>query len=127
GGHRFASTMLSFPSALCLGRLDPESAVLAIEEVEAGRHPIGFSRGRMGAREPAQVAQVHVVEQSGFDRHGEVTVVDEVNGVVRLLADGTEWQVAVRTSKSGPRRQSCGETFEKPGVIHEVALAGPVA
>ncbi|WP_110240186.1 sucrase ferredoxin [Nocardioides gilvus] len=127
GGHRFASTLLSFPSGLCLGRLDAESAVLAIEEVEAGRHPIGFSRGRVGASEPAQVAQVHVVEQTGLDRHDEVVVLEEVNGVVRLLADDTEWQVAVRTSKSEPRRQSCGETFEKPGAVHEVVLAGPVA
>lgn len=126
GGHRFASTMLSFPSALCLGRLDPETAVLAIEEIEAGRHPIGFTRGRAGASEPAQVAQVHVVEQTGLDRLDDVVVIEEVNGAVRLLADGSEWQVGVRTSKSEPRRQSCGETFEKPAAVHEVVIAGPV-
>ncbi|QCX26350.1 sucrase ferredoxin [Nocardioides jishulii] len=125
GGHRFASTLLSFPSAVCLGRLDEESAVLAVEELEAGRHPVGFTRGRVGAPEVAQVAQVHVVEQTCLDRLGEVQVVGEDRGIVHVDADGEAWQVAVRTSRSAPRRQSCGETFEKPATVFEVLAAGP--
>ena len=126
GGHRFASTLLTFPSGLCLGRLDPETAQLAIEEIGAGRHPVGFSRGRVGASEVAQVAQVHVVEQTALDGLDEVQVIEEERGVVRLLADGREWQVGVRTTASEPRRQSCGETFEKPAKVHTVFIAGPV-
>ncbi|MBE7325882.1 sucrase ferredoxin [Nocardioides sp. Y6] len=126
GGHRFASTMLHFPSALCLGRLDAETAELTVEEIQAGRHPVGFSRGRVGVSEPAQVAQVHVVEQTALDTLGAVTVLEEERGVVRLSAGGREWQAAVRTTKSDPRRQSCGETFEKPARIHTVVAAGIV-
>lgn len=125
GGHRFASTMIHFPSALCLGRLDAESAPLAVEEIQAGRHPVGFSRGRVGVSEPAQVAQVHVVEQTGLDTLGAVAVLDDERGVVRLDAAGREWQVAVRTSTSEPRRQSCAETFEKPARIHQAVVSGP--
>lgn len=125
GGHRFASTMLHFPSALCLGRLDAESAELAVEEIQAGRHPVGFSRGRVGVSEPAQVAQVHVVEQTALDTLGAVTVLEEERGVVRLAAAGREWQVAVRTTRSEPRRQSCGETHQKPARVHTVIAGGP--
>ncbi|MFC6695391.1 sucrase ferredoxin [Nocardioides daphniae] len=127
GGHRFAPTLLSFPSAVCLGRLDAESAVLAVEELQAGRHPVGFTRGRVGVPEAAQVAQVHVVEQTSLDRLGEVRVLGEDRGLVRVDADGEQWQVAVKASRSAPRRQSCGETFEKPATVHEVLAAGPVA
>lgn len=126
GGHRFASTLLTFPSGLCLGRLDPETAVLALEEVLAGRHPVGFSRGRVGVSEVAQVGQVHVIEQTALDGLDQVQVIDEERGVVRVLADGREWQVGVRTTESAPRRQSCGETFEKPARVHRVFVAGPV-
>ena len=126
GGHRFASTMLTFPGALCLGRLDPETAELAIEEVLAGRHPVGFSRGRVGVSEVAQVAQMHVVEQTALDELDQVQVIGEERGVVRLLADGHEWQAGVRTTLSEVRRQSCGETFEKAARIHQVIVAGPV-
>lgn len=96
-----------------------------MEEIQAGRHPVGFSRGRVGVSEPAQVAQVHVVEQTALDTLGAVTVLEEERGVIRLSAAGHEWQAAVRTTKSEPRRQSCGETFEKPARVHTVVAAGP--
>lgn len=127
GGHRFAATLVTFPSAVCLGRLDAESAVLAVEELEVGRHPVGFTRGRVGLSPAAQVAQVHVVEQTGFDDLGDVLVLDEVHGVVRLLANGTEWHVGVRSGKGEPCRQSCADLATKPVAVHTVVAAGPVA
>ena len=126
GGHRFAGTLMSFPSAICLGRLDAESAVLALEELEVGRHPLGFTRGRVGLTPAAQVAQVHVVEQTGLDDLGDVLVLDEVNGVVRVLADGVIWHVGVRTGRGEPRRQSCADLTTKPATVHTVVAAGPV-
>lgn len=130
GGHRFSGTLLTFPSAICLGRLDPETAVMALEEIEIGRHPLGFSRGRAGLSGAAQVAQVHVMESTGLDDLGDVTVLDEDNGVVRLLAGlpgaRTEWHVGVRRS-AVPRRQSCGDSPLKPASSYDVVVAGPVA
>ncbi len=125
GGHRFSATLLALPSAVTLGRLDPESAVLAVEELQAGRHPVGFSRGRAGVSAAAQVAQLHVVEQTGYDELGDVVVVGERDGVVRLLADGSPWQVGVLSRQGPPRRASCGDETAKPGEVHEVVAAGP--
>ncbi|MFC6153033.1 sucrase ferredoxin [Nocardioides yefusunii] len=132
GGHRFSATLLSFPSAICLGRLDAESAVMALEEIEVGRHPLGFSRGRAGLSGAAQVAQVHVMEMTGLDDLGDVLVLEESHGVVRLLAQApgsegaqVEWQVGVRSVKV-PRRQSCGDSPFKPATSYEVIAAGPV-
>lgn len=126
GGHRFSGTLVTFPSAICLGRLDPESAVMALEEIEVGRHPLGFSRGRAGLSGEAQVALAHVMETTATDDIGDVFVLDEVNGVVRLLADGEEWQVGVRRSAT-PRHQSCGNSPLKPAASYTVIAAGPVA
>jgi hypothetical protein len=130
GGHRFSGTLLTFPSAVCLGRLDPESAVMALEEIEVGRHPVGFSRGRAGLSGEAQVALAHVMETTARDDLGDVFVLDEVNGVVRLLigAPGqqVEWQVGVRRTAT-PRRQSCGDSPLKPASSYTVIAAGPVA
>lgn len=126
GGHRFSGTLVTFPSAICLGRLDPESAVMVLEEIEVGRHPLGFSRGRAGLSGEAQTALAHVMEATATDDIGDVFVLDEVNGVVRLLADGVEWQVGVRRAAT-PRRQSCGDSPLKPAASYTVVAAGPVA
>lgn len=126
GGHRFAATLLALPSALTLGRLDHESAVLALEEVLAGRHPVGFSRGRAGTSGAAQAAQLHVVEQTGFDDLGDVVVTGERDGVVSLLADGRPWRVGVHTRQGEPRRQSCADLTTKPAKVHEILASGPV-
>ncbi|WP_101523298.1 sucrase ferredoxin [Nocardioides houyundeii] len=126
GGHRFAATLLAFPSAVTLGRLDHESAVLAVEELQAGRHPLGFSRGRAGVSPAAQVAQLHVVEETGLDGLGDVVVTGEADGVVSLSADGTPWQVGVLTRTGEAVRQSCADLQGKPVLVHEVVAAGPV-
>ncbi len=133
GGHRFSATLLTLPSAICLGRLDTESAVMALEEIEVGRHPLGFTRGRAGLSGAAQVAMVHVMEAAGLDDLGDVTVLDEEmdeeSGVVRLR-DRTdeghvEWRAGVGR-RSVERRQSCGDSPLKPATSYQVLAAGPV-
>jgi Sucrase/ferredoxin-like len=126
GGHRFAATLLALPSGVTLGRLDHESAVLAVEELQAGRHPVGFSRGRVGVSGAAQAAQLHVVEETGLDILGDVVVTGEADGVVSVRADGTPWQVGVVTRTGEPARQSCADLATKPAPVHEVIAAGPV-
>ncbi|WP_110181156.1 sucrase ferredoxin [Nocardioides solisilvae] len=125
GGHRFSATLVDLPSGVTLGRLDPESAVLAVEELRAGRHPVGFSRGRVGVGVAAQVAQLHVVEATGLDGLGDVVVVGEEDGVVRLTVDGAPWQVGVVARAGEPRRQSCADLSVKATTVHEVVASGP--
>lgn len=132
GGHRFAATLLALPSGLTLGGLDTESAPLAVEEVLAGRHPVGFSRGRAGLAPAAQVAQRHVVETSGEDRLDAVVVTgqdpDDGGGVVRvdLLVRDDPWQAEVQVRPGPPRAQSCGVDVQaKPTTRYEVLRAAP--
>lgn len=128
GGHRFAVTMLALPSSITLGRLDTESAVLALEEVLAGRHPLGFSRGLAGLSPRAQVAQLHVLEATGLDRLGEVRVLAERDGTVRLQAGEETWEVRVESRPGPDRAQSCGvDPVAKPTTVHEVVHATPVS
>ncbi len=54
-----------------------------------------------------------------------MVVVGERDGVVRLLADGSPWQVGVLSRQGPPRRASCGDETAKPGEVHEVVAAGP--
>lgn len=129
GGHRFSATLLTFPSALCLGRLDPESAVLALEEVEVGRHPVGFSRGRAGVGGAEQVAQLHAVELDSLDDLGDVYVLGsaprgERDTAVDLVVDGRRRHVVVRRTEVS-RRQSCGDSPAKPAASYEVITDGP--
>lgn len=128
GGHRFAATLLALPSGITLGRLDAASAVLALEEVAEGRHPLGFSRGLAGLSPAAQVAQLHVLEQVGDDRVGAVAVTGERDGVVDLMADDDPWRVEVASRPGEPRAQSCGvDVVAKPTVVREVVSAVPLA
>lgn len=124
GGHRFAATLLALPSGVTLGRLDAPTAVLALEEVLAGRHPVGFSRGLAGLSPAAQVAQLHVAEETADDRLGAVVVTGERDGAVEVMADGDPWAVQVVSRPGAPRAQSCGvDVTPKPTVVREVASA----
>lgn len=133
GGHRFAATLVTFPSALCLGRLDAESAVLALEEVEVGRHPVGFSRGRAGVGGAEQFAQLHLVQENSLDDLGDVYVLGSAprggadpaaEVAVDLVADGRRWRVVVRRTQV-QRRQSCGASAAKSAAVYEVVAQTP--
>ena len=86
--------------------------------------PLGVG---VGVGPAAQVAQLHVVEQTGLDDLGDVVVVGEQDGVVRLVVDGVPWQAGVVGRPGEPRRQSCADLKTKPATLHEVLAAGPTA
>jgi len=95
GGHRFSATLLALPSGHTLGRLDPDNAVAACEEVAAGGVPVALSRGRAGRSGAEQVLELHLL--AGGDP------------AVRVVAE------------PGPvRRQSCGDLKQKPTTRYRV-------
>lgn len=87
GGHRFAGTLLAFPSAMTLGRLTPATTLAAARAVTAGSVPEGTLRGRVGLSGADQVLDAH------------------------LLAGGSP-DVEVLTEPGPLRRQSCGADEE---------------
>ena len=57
GGDRFAGNMVSLPSGLYLGRVEPEEVSAVAELIDAGRVPVHYLRGRSSLSTPAQAAQ----------------------------------------------------------------------
>lgn len=124
GGHRFSATLLALPSGLTLGRLDAESAVRACEDVEAGRVPTMFTRGRAGRSGAEQVAELYLRDQLGLT---DVTTIGRQGDTVLLRADQTQWQVVVEQSQGEPQRQSCGADTLKHAPVYVVRSAGGYA
>jgi hypothetical protein len=125
GGHRFAGTMVAFPSGLTLGRLGPDSAVSACQQIEAGEAPVRWLRGRAGLSAPAQVAEIHVRRElgvSGLDDVAVTSVTPAADGSseVVLRTPQGDRRVVVDTLPGVPRRQSCGDLRTKPAPLFSV-------
>jgi Sucrase/ferredoxin-like len=56
GGHRFAATILLLPTGDMFGQLNPESAVTALRQFDAGRFAAPYYRGRCGQPAAVQAA-----------------------------------------------------------------------
>lgn len=121
GGHRFAATLLALPSLVTLGRLLPEDAVAACEEVAAGRVPLDHHRGRAGRPPVAQVAEDHLRRELGVDATGAVRWCGLAGDLAHVEVAGERWEVEVVSVAGPPRVQSCGpDAPAKPTVHHEV-------
>ena len=64
GGDRFAGNMVSLPSGLYLGRVEPDEVSAVAELIDAGRVPVHYLRGRSSLSTPAQAAQ-HFAHTAG--------------------------------------------------------------
>lgn len=141
GGHRFAGTLLALPSAVTLGRLDADTAVLACTALADGVVPMAHSRGRAGLPGVAQVADLHLREQLGQFDVDAVQVEEVADGDVTLRTVaargsltrgsltpgwGQAYRVQVEASPGEPRRQSCGEGQAKPSRTYTVQSCTPV-
>jgi hypothetical protein len=112
GGHRFAGTLLALPSAITLGRLDPDAAVSACADILAGRYPYSVSRGRAGFPAAAQVAELHLRRLSGLE-HAELDLLGIDGEEIRFrTVDGIR-TVRVRSEPGISRRQSCADGAAK--------------
>jgi hypothetical protein len=109
GGHRFAGVLICLPDGLVYGRLDPQTALQAVESYEEGRIALEWFRGRSCHGGSAQAAEVYLrlAEQlAGLD---DVSVVEQVNGRVLLeRREGARYAVTVRQEDAEPPRpNSC--------------------
>jgi hypothetical protein len=123
GGHRFSGTLLALPSGIALGRLDAESAVVAVTGLDAGRLPVEHARGRAGVPGAAQVAELHLRTELGLTGLADVALVSADAGdpgVVVLDAGGERYDVRVEESVGEPRRQSCADLKTKPAPVFRV-------
>jgi hypothetical protein len=121
GGHRFSGTLLALPSGIALGRLDAETAVRAVIDLEAGRLPVAHARGRAGATGAAQVAELHLRTELDLVGLADVALVSTDGGDVVLDAAGERHDVRVEESPGEPRRQSCADLKTKPAPVYVVA------
>src|SRR4051812_15539147 len=113
GGHRFAATMVHFPSGVCLGRVPAARARAIADALEAGRIPVELLRGRVGHPWAAQAAEGLVRAQRGLEAHDAVTVVGVEGETVTLQVGGEPLQVTVgREPLRAQRPASCGKAPE---------------
>jgi hypothetical protein len=123
GGHRFSGTLLALPSGIALGRLDAETAVRAVTDLEAGRLPVAHARGRAGATGAAQVAELHLRTELDLTGLADVTLLAVDGGEVVLEAGGERYDVRVEESVGESRRQSCADLTTKSAPVHRVESA----
>jgi hypothetical protein len=120
GGHRFAATLLALPAGVVLGRLDVETAVTACRDLEAGRVPVGVTRGRAGTAPRAQVAELHLRRELDEPALDAVRVTRVDGGTVTLTTPVGAWQVRVGVTAGAPRRQSCGDWTGRSADVYAV-------
>ena len=65
GGHRFAATLVTLPSGVCLGRVEADEAGELL--AAGGLHRLDRVRGRCQWPKAAQVAEVQLRERVGLD------------------------------------------------------------
>lgn len=109
GGHRFAPNLVVLPWGVQLGRIPPDRAGEVGALVAAGRIPLDAYRGRTLYEAPVQAAEIEVRRRFGFDRVGDLRLLQHETGTVRFGVPGGEATVRV-TRVEGPRVPvSCGE------------------
>lgn len=117
GGDRFAGNVVSLPSGLYLGRVEPEEASAVVELVDSGRVPVHYLRGRSSLSMPVQAAQ-HFARTAGgyggYDAIGDL-LPRSATPAPELARDDTEaaWQIVLECPAGDVnvtvRRTSVGE------------------
>ncbi|CAB4712250.1 MAG: sucrase ferredoxin [Actinobacteria bacterium] len=120
GGHRFSATLLALPSGIALGRLDPATALAAVEELAVDEVPLEHCRGRAGWPAAAQVADLHLRSVHQLLDLAEVELVAVEGDVVQLRADGAVVELTM-SATTVARRQSCADERLKPATSYAVA------
>ncbi|MEU6814433.1 sucrase ferredoxin [Streptomyces sp. NPDC046860] len=127
GGDRFAANVVVVPDGVYYGRLDPASAVEAVEEHLAGRIPPDHLRGYTDLAPPQQVAVAALLARFGpAGRHAYT--------VTATARDGDDWRlrvelhaprptafdIEVHAHRTGPYRLTCQGPVPGPAVAYEV-------
>lgn len=106
-GHRFAPTTVLMPAGVLHGRVLDATGLLAT----ARRDQLVLTgyRGRSTYSAGAQVAEDLVRRTEGVLGLDDLEVVPEVDAWSVRHRDGRRWWVAVTSSTSGERQESCGK------------------
>jgi hypothetical protein len=134
GGDRFAANLLLLPEGEVFGGLDPDSAPVTIELLDAGRLDLEHYRGRVG-RSPLEQAAVQLVARAvDDDRLGAV----RVRGATALGADrwqlsidhrGRDLRAVIAASWAEPERLTCAALAAKPSqrfALESIAVDDPL-
>lgn len=113
GGHRFAPTLLSFPSGIMYGRLGPEHAEPFLRKM-ADDLPYGheFIRGNTRHSKAGQVALLHKIEKELSLLEERVT---KTNGTVVLKGASSRYSVNLEYLDTGKMVYgSCNDSEARP-------------
>lgn len=106
-GHRLAATTVLLPSGVLHGRVLDGTGLLAT--ARRGTVTLDGYRGRSTYSPGAQVAEDHVRRTEGVLGLDDLEVVPEIDAWRVRHRDGRSWWVAVSSSESGERPESCGK------------------
>ena len=117
GGHRFAGAMLTLPRGFSYGRLDPTSALDVAARTFADEVEPAHLRGRVGHPQAVQVAEIHLLRETGRRDPDVLSVVEVVETdtgcTVIFTLDGEPVSVTVGREKGPAVRKSCVDVEAK--------------
>jgi hypothetical protein len=124
GGHRFAVTMLTFPSGLAFGRVAAATGPKIARALERGEIVLEHFRGRAGDPWAVQAADVLVRRELDL-RTLAALAVEGVDGETVTLrrADGTRLRATVARREAAARPTSCGGEPEPVAAYELVSLS----
>jgi hypothetical protein len=115
GGDRFAGNLVALPAGVYLGRVAPGVAWEALDELLAGRIPLGHYRGRCCYSFPVQAADRAVREAAGLRGLDDLRLVrvgreDAAWRVRFATTTGEGWEVAVERRDGPLTHLTCSST-----------------
>jgi hypothetical protein len=126
GGDRFAGNMVLLPFGLYYGRLDPDSALTAVQAHRRGELHLDRLRGRSSYPMPVQAAEIALRRKLGLTGLDQVRLTGvSVDGeVTRAVFDAnvSGYAVTVRTTRptDTAERLTCKAARPEPTPWHEV-------
>jgi hypothetical protein len=119
GGDRFAANLLLLPEGEVFGGLDPDTAPVTIEMLDAGRLDLEHYRGRVGRSPLAQAAVQLAARALRDDRVGAVrlraaTTLGDDRWEVSIGHRGRGYRALIAATWSEPERLTCAALVAKP-------------
>ncbi len=126
GGHRFAPNVVVLPEGIQLGRIPLERAEEVAESIREGRIPLDLYRGRVLYPAHVQAAEVAVRVVTGYDRVGDIRLVEDAKSSVTFATPAGTVTVRVERRDGPPVAASCGGTPE-PTLAWSTAVEPAIA
>ena len=122
-GHRFAATTVVLPAGVLHGRVLDATRLLA--DAKDGRLDLTGYRGRSTWSAGAQIAEDHIRRTEGIVGLDDLDVVPEIDAWTVRHRDGRSWWVAVTSTESGERPESCGKDAKPVRRFEARTVRGP--